>query len=58
MKEKSKQCYRIVRKILEKKLNSGITEINTWAVSLLRYSAAVLTWTGAELEQMDNEQEN
>ena len=58
MKEKSKQCYRIVRKILEKKLNSGITGINTWAVSLLRYSAVVLAWTGAELEQMDSEQEN
>ena len=42
-------------KILKTKLNGGnnITGINTWAISLLRYSAALLNWTGAELEQMD-----
>ena len=36
-------------------MNGGnnITGINTWAISLLRYSAALLNWTGAELEQMD-----
>ena len=46
--------YRRVRKILETTLNSGniITEINTQAISLLRYSAALLDWTEAELEQM------
>ena len=56
MKEKVKtEYYRRVRKILETKLNGGniITGINTWAISLLRYSAAFLDWTGAELEQMD-----
>ena len=56
MKEKVKtQYYRQVRKILETKLNGGniITGINTWAISLLRYSAAFLDWTGAELEQID-----
>ena len=44
-----------MRKILETKLNVGhiITGINTWAISLLRYSAAFLDWIGAELEQMD-----
>ena len=44
-----------MRKILETKLNGGniITGINTWAISLLRYSAAFLDWTGSELEQMD-----
>ena len=55
-KEKVKtQYYRQVRKILETKLNGGniITGINTWAISLLRYSAAFLDWTGAELEQID-----
>ena len=36
-------------------MNGGnnITGINTWAISLLRHSAALLNWTGAELEQMD-----
>ena len=56
MKEKVKtEYYRRVRKILETKLNSGntITGINTWAISLLRYSAAFLDWTGAELKQMN-----
>ena len=56
MKEKVKtEYYGQVRQILEKKLNGGnkITGINTWAISLLRYSAAFLDWTGAELEQMD-----
>ena len=56
MKEKIKTEYcRQVRKILETKLNGGsiIIGINTWAVSLLRYSAAFLDWTGAELEQVD-----
>ena len=56
MKEKVKtEYYRRMRKILETKLNGGniITGINTWAISLLRYCAAFLDWTGAELEQMD-----
>ena len=37
------------------KLNGGniITGINVWAISLLRYSAIFLYWTGAELDQMD-----
>ena len=44
IKEKVKtEYYRQVRKILETKL---ITGINTWAISLLRYSAAFLDWTG------------
>ena len=55
MKEKVKtEYYKRVRKILETKLNGGniITGINTWAILSLRYSAAFLDWTGAELEQM------
>ena len=54
MKENAKiEYYKQVRKILETKLNGGniITEINTWAISLLRYSA-FLDWTGAKSEQM------
>ena len=56
MKEKDKtKYYGQVRKLLETKLNGGniITKINTWALSLLRYSAALLDWTWKELEQMD-----
>ena len=56
MKEKVKaEYFRRVRKILETKSNRGnkITGINTWAISLLKYSVAFLDWTGGELEQMD-----
>ena len=56
MKEKVKAEYlRRVCKILETKLNDGniIKGINTWAVSLLRYSAAFIDWNCAELPQLD-----
>ena len=56
MNEKVKtEHYRRVRMILERKLNCGniITVIHTWTILLVRYSAAFLDWTGAELEQMD-----
>ena len=41
-----------MRKILETKLNGGniIAGINTLVISLLRYFAAFLYWTGSELE--------
>ena len=55
MKEKVKtEYYRRMRKILETKLNGGniIAGINTWAISLLRYSAVFLDCAGTELEQM------
>ena len=44
-----------MRNTLETKLNGRniIAGINTWTISLLRYSAAFLDWTGVELEQMD-----
>ena len=60
IKEKVKtEYYRRVRKILETKLNGGnmITGINTWAISLLRYSTAFLDWAGTELEKWIGEQE-
>ena len=55
MREKVKtEYYRRVRKILETKLNGGnIITGNAWAIPLLRYSAAFLDRTEAELEQMD-----
>ena len=45
MKDKvKKEYYRRVRKVSETKLNSGnvFKAINTWAVSVVRYSAAFL----------------
>ena len=49
-----------MRKILEAKLNCGylVTGINTWAISLLRYSAAFLDWTGTKLEEIDRRKTN
>ena len=52
---------RLEGSIRESKKNSGnkakwgnlIEGINTWAIPLLRYSAAFLDWTKAELEQLD-----
>ena len=58
MKDKvMKEYKRRVQKILETKLNAGnfIKGINTWAVSLLRYSAAFLDWTKFEMEQLDRQ---
>ena len=56
MKEKVKTKYlRKVRKVLETNLNGGniIKGKNTWAVSLLRYSAAFIDWNCTELTQLD-----
>ena len=56
MKEKTNvEYYKQVRKILETKLNGEniITEINTWAISLLRYSAAFLDWAGTKFKKTD-----
>ena len=58
VKEKVKTKYfRRMREILETNLNDGniMTGINRWTISLLRYSADFLDWTGAELEKMDKE---
>ena len=56
MKEKlSKEYSRRVRKVFQSKLNGGntIKAVNTWAVSLLRYGAAFVSWTREELRDMD-----
>ena len=56
MKNKiQKEYLRRTRKILETKLSSRnlIKGINTWAVSLVRYSGPFLKWTRDELRQMD-----
>ena len=50
-----KEYLRRTRNLLETKLSSRnlIKEINTWAVSLIRYSGPFLKWTRDELKQMD-----
>ena len=44
-----------VRKILKSKLNGGniIKAINSWAVAVVRYTAGIIDWTQAELEDLD-----
>ena len=54
MKDKiQKEYLRITRKLLETKLSSRhlIKEINTWAVSLVRYSGTFLNWTSVNLDK-------
>ena len=56
MKEKlRKEYYRRVRKVLQSKLSGGnvIKAVNTWAVSLLIYSAAFVDWTREDLREFD-----
>ena len=56
MKDKvKKEHQRRVRKVLKTKLNSGnvFKDINTWAVSVVRYSAAFLGWSRLQLEEID-----
>ena len=51
----SKEYIRTLRKVLNSKLNSRnlICGVNTWAVSLLRYSAAFVSWRKSELQAID-----
>ena len=51
----SKEYNRRLRKVLTSKLNGGnlVRGVNTWAVSLLRYSAAFVSWTKNKLQTTD-----
>ena len=51
----SKKYIRRLRKVLKSKLNGGdlVRGVNTWAVSLLRYSAAFVSWRKSELQAID-----
>ena len=56
MKERVQdEYYRRLRLLLKSKLNGGnlIKGINAWAVSIVRYSAGVVSWTKKELKLMD-----
>ena len=50
-----KEYIRRLRKVLKSKLNGGnlVHGVNAWAVSLLRYSAAFVSWRKSELEAID-----
>ena len=51
----SKEYIRKIRKVLKSKLNGGnlVCGVNTWAVSLLRYSTAFVSWRKSELQAID-----
>ena len=53
----SKEYIRRLRKVLKSKLNGGNLDrgVNTWEVSLLRYSAAFVSWRKRELQAIDRE---
>ena len=48
----SKENVRRIRKVLKSKLNGGnlVRGVNTWAVYLLRYSTAFVSWRKSELQ--------
>ena len=50
-----KEYIRRIRKVLKSKLNGGnlVCGVNAWAVSLLRYSAAFVSWRKNELQVID-----
>ena len=51
----SKKYIRRLRTVLKSKLNGGnlVRRVNTWAVSLIRYSAAFVSWRKSELQAID-----
>lgn len=56
----TKRCLRRVKKVLKSNLNGEkrIAVINTWAVSLLRYSDAFTNLTKEEIRSIDRETRN
>ena len=51
----SKECFRRLKKVLKSVLNGGnlLQRVNTWAVPLLRYSAAFISWKKCVLQAID-----
>ena len=51
----SKEYIRRLRNVLKSKLNGGnlVHGVNTWVVSLIRYSAAFVSWRKSELQGID-----
>jgi hypothetical protein len=50
-----KEYFRRTRLVLKSQLNSGntIRAINSWAIPVIRYTAGVVDWTIAELQETD-----
>ena len=50
-----KEYIRRLRKVLKSKSNEGnlVCGVNIWAVSLLRYSAAFVSWRKSDLQAID-----
>ena len=51
----SKEYFRRLKKVLKSKLNGGnlVQGVNTWVVSLSRYSAASISWNKCDLQAKD-----
>ena len=51
----SKEYIRRLRKVLKSKLNGRnlVRGVNTWVVSLLRYSPAFVSWRKSELQAIN-----
>ena len=51
----SKEHIRRLRKAFKSKLNGGnlVREVNAWPVSLLRYSAAFVSWPKSDMQAID-----
>ena len=51
----SKEYFRRLKKVLKSKLNGEnlVQRVNTWAVSLLRYSAAFISWIMCDLQDIN-----
>ena len=51
----SKEYIKMLEKVLKSKLNGRnlVRGVNTWTVSLLRYSTAFFSWTNSELQAID-----
>ena len=56
----SKEHMRMLRKVLKSKLKGRnlVSGVNTWAVSLLRYSAAFVGWSKSEIQPIDRRTRN
>ena len=54
-KKAASEYTKRVRKVLKSKLNGAntIRAINSWAVPVIRYTAGIVDWTQAELEDLD-----
>ena len=51
----SKEYFRRLKKVLKSNVDGGNLDqgVNNWAMSLLRYSAAFISWKECELQAID-----